>query len=65
MTNAIDAANAAMRDANEIQRRQAAQAQEDRAIRAAMLEAQQDTNALLKDLISEIKTLRIVMEDKG
>lgn len=28
-----------------------------------MLEAQQDTNALLRDLISEIKTLRSVMEN--
>lgn len=28
-----------------------------------MLEAQQDTNALLRDLIGEIKTLRSVMEN--
>lgn len=28
-----------------------------------LLEAQQDTNAILRDLISEIKTLRNVMEN--
>lgn len=30
-----------------------------------LLEAQQDTNALLRDMISEIKTLRRVMENSN
>lgn len=41
------------------------QIQQQRAIDEAMLEAQQDTVSLLRDLISEIKTLRRVIEDRN